>query len=383
MSSRRGRHPVACRGKRHAGIAGSGYNLVLWLSQMGHACGKVRLLMQLLAEMDQTLTHRLESELADVEARFAAELLSDLDCVNSLVSHIERFRGKMLRPTLVLVTAMACRPDQEQTSETHRVVATVVEMVHMATLVHDDILDEAQMRRRGATINQLCGNEAAVMLGDYLISHAYHLCSSLGRTDISREIAAATNVVCEGELLQLANRNNWQLDEGTYFEVIRRKTASLCGLCCRMSAALCEVGPELAQAMHNYGEVLGAAFQIVDDVLDLTGDPKTVGKTLGRDLEKGKLTLPLIHCLSQLDEPQREEMVELLNGQSQQRTAMAPRQCQMIRRMLESTDSLGYARRWAGCLVEQATISLTANLPDSPGRQMLIQMAKAVLTRRS
>src|SRR5690606_33082713 len=138
-------------------------------------------------------------------------------------------------PMLVLVSGMAT----ERSSglcDAHRVVATVVEMVHMATLVHDDILDDAQVRRRGATVNHLHGNESAVMLGDYLISHAYHLCSSLDQPAVSRIIADATNVVCEGELLQLANRNNWALDEKTYFEIIRRKTASLCGTCCRLGA---------------------------------------------------------------------------------------------------------------------------------------------------
>src|SRR5690606_17219672 len=135
-------------------------------------------------------------------------------------------------------------------SERHRILATVVEMVHMATLVHDDILDDAQMRRRGATINHLSGNEAAVMLGDYLISHAYHLCSSLDDQAVSRAVARTTNTVCEGELLQLANRGNGELDERTYFEIIRRKTASLCGLCCRLGASLAGAEPETADLLE-------------------------------------------------------------------------------------------------------------------------------------
>ena len=186
-------------------------------------------IMLLCGSCDQDLTRRLTAELAEVECRFAAELLSDLPCINSLVAHSERYRGKMLRPMLVLASGLACGAPGQELREAHRVVATVVEMVHMATLVHDDILDEALVRRRGATINRLSGNETAVMLGDYLISHAYHLCSSLGDADIARQIADATNTVCAGELLQLANRNNPDLDEATYYEIIRRKTASLCG----------------------------------------------------------------------------------------------------------------------------------------------------------
>ena len=159
--------------------------------------------MLLQTPQDTTLGATLSAMLQEVQQRFSAELLSDTDSVNTLVQHVERYRGKMLRPTLVLVSAMAVA-DSEQLGvmrEPVLVSAAVCEMVHMATLVHDDVLDEAQVRRRGATVNQLRGNETAVMLGDYLISHAYHLCSSLGRADISRAIAHATNTVCEGELL--------------------------------------------------------------------------------------------------------------------------------------------------------------------------------------
>ncbi len=276
--------------------------------------------MLVLANSGGLLSERLAAELAEVETRFADELLSDLDCVNELVGHVERYRGKMLRPMLVLVTAMAAEPQRDCVSDAHRVLGTVVEMVHMATLVHDDILDDAEMRRRGATINHLVGNEAAVMLGDYLISHAYHLCSSLGDASISRLIAKATNTVCEGELFQLSNRNNWQLNERTYFEIIRRKTASLCGICCRAAADLSGMNDAVANALYMYGEKLGLAFQIVDDLLDLTGEEQTVGKTLGRDLEKGKLTLPLIHCLNNAEPAAQSELAEVLKrlGQGSQ-----------------------------------------------------------------
>src|SRR4051795_6656020 len=171
-------------------------------------------------------------QLAAVEKRFLGELKSDLACVNTLVKHVSRFRGKMLRPTLVLLTGAACG----ELSDAHTVIATVVEMVHMATLVHDDVLDEAELRRKGATINHLRGNEAAVLLGDYLISHSYHLCSSLDSTECSRVIARTTNQVCEGELLQIENRNNYDLTEETYLEIIKRKTAVLCATCCYLGA---------------------------------------------------------------------------------------------------------------------------------------------------
>ena len=244
----------------------------------------------LLLNQDNTqLREQIEFSLAEIEGRFSEELLSDLSCVNNLVSHVEQYRGKMLRPTLVLISGIASAEEGDVAglSEAHRVVATVVELVHMATLVHDDVLDDARIRRRGCTVNELRGNEPAVMLGDYLISHAYHLCSSLDRPAINHLIASATNTVSEGELLQLANRNNWDLDEQPYFELIRRKTASLCGTCCRVAAVLHDAPFEVGDHLYNYGEKLGVAYQIVDDVLDLVGTEKTVGKTLGRDVQKG------------------------------------------------------------------------------------------------
>src|SRR5437762_6145757 len=154
-----------------------------------------------LALVNQTIS----KELAAVEQVFTEELATDLTCVNNLIRHVSRFRGKMLRPTLVLLAGKACG----ELTDAHTVLATVVEMVHMATLVHDDVLDEAELRRKGATINHLRGNEAAVLLGDYLISYSFPLCSSLDSQIASRMIARTTNQVCEGELLQIENRQHF------------------------------------------------------------------------------------------------------------------------------------------------------------------------------
>src|SRR3954466_10393163 len=232
-------------------------------------------------------------QLAVVEKRFLGELKSDLTCVNTLVKHVSRFRGKMLRPALLLLAGKA----SGELSDAHVTLATVVEMVHMATLVHDDVLDEAELRRKGATINHLRGNEAAVLLGDYLISHSYHLCSSIDSQLASRMIARTTNQVCEGELLQIENRNNYDLDEETYLKIITRKTAVLCATCCHLGAKFAGAGEAIVAQLELYGLSLGTAFQIQDDILDIVGDARAVGKTLGIDVEKGKLTLPMIHFL--------------------------------------------------------------------------------------
>src|SRR5712672_1923566 len=216
----------------------------------------------------------IKKELAAVEQLFTEELGTDLTCVNNLVRHVSRFRGKMLRPTLVLLAGKACG----ELTDAHSVLATVVEMVHMSTLVHDDVLDEAELRRKGATLNHLRGNEAAVLLGDYLISHSYHLCSSLDSQFASRLIARTTNQVCEGELLQIDNRNNFDLDEETYLKIISLKTAVLCSACCALGARFAGASDEVVSRMELYGLSVGQAFQIQDDILDIVGQTQTVGK---------------------------------------------------------------------------------------------------------
>lgn len=341
---------------------------------------------------DTTLGPTLAGLLDEVQQRFSAELLSDTECVNTLVGYAERYRGKMLRPTLVLVCTMAVqgRDDLGELHEPAVVTAAVCEMVHMATLVHDDVLDDAQVRRRGATINQLRGNETAVMLGDYLISHAYHLCSSLGRADISRAIASATNTVCEGELLQLSNRHNLELDERVYFEIIRRKTAALCGLCCDLPVRLQHSGAQvngdqrLADALFAYGEKLGIAFQIVDDILDLSGDEKTVGKSVARDLAKGKLTLPVIRHLQHASETERQGVAALIAQASDESISEADAQsiAQGLAERVTESGAMDYAREWARKLVSQAVGEVVATLDPSPARDLMEAMAGAVIDRR-
>ena len=337
----------------------------------------------------------LAARLREVEARFRAELLSDLPAVNALAHHVERYRGKMLRPTLVLAASAAAFPERAGDAvfgDAVVTVATVTEMVHMATLVHDDILDDAEMRRRGATINHLKGNEAAVMLGDYLISHAYHLCSSLPSTAANRAIAAATNTVCEGELLQLHHRGDADLTERTYFEIIRRKTASLCAVCCRLPAVLDADRPDgggttRAAALYAYGEKLGMAFQIVDDLLDLNGDAEEVGKTLGRDLAKGKLTLPLIRHRATAGAAARDELhglgtfgPEATGAEDGVVPGPATRR---LRDAVCGGDAVDYARDRAAALVQDAKDALCDAVPENAARRLLLAMADAVLNRRA
>jgi octaprenyl-diphosphate synthase len=311
----------------------------------------------------------IKEELAAVEHAFSQELSSDVGCVAGLVKHVSRFRGKMLRPTLVLLSGKACG----ELGDAHIVLATVVEMVHMATLVHDDVLDDAELRRKGATINHLRGNETAVLLGDYLISHAFHLCSSLESQFASRLIGRTTNQVCEGELLQIHNRHNYGLEEASYLRIITQKTASLCAACCVLGAKYAGADEIRIRQLEMYGLCSGTAFQIQDDVLDITGQTETVGKTLGSDLEKGKMTLPLIHFMRAAPREHRELLRSLLEGRGGDKV-------ERIRNLILPSDSIGYAKDKARQYASRAR-SAIASLPDSEPKRLLDALADFVVSR--
>ena len=314
----------------------------------------------------------LEPYLAQVDMLFAHELQTDLEPVQKLVRHVAKFRGKMLRPMLVLLAGMAAKANFTPRQE-HVVMATVVEMAHIATLVHDDVLDGAEIRRKGATINHLQGNEAAVLLGDFLISHAYHLCSSLNSQQASRMISRATNVVCEGELTQNANRGNLELTEAVYFDIIYRKTAALTEVCCQLGALFATDDSEVYAALGHYGRQCGIAFQIVDDILDIVGKQRTVGKSLGTDIEKAKMTLPMIHFLRDAAPEHRALLRGLLESRDSDRV-------ERVRQLLAPSTSITYARTTAQRYVDEAVAALQV-LPPSPARDLLQQMA-VFITRR-
>ncbi|MHC4413989.1 MAG: polyprenyl synthetase family protein [Planctomycetota bacterium] len=328
-----------------------------------------------LAEIDLPIAAVLDEQLEDVGLILERQLASDLSAVNALCRHAEQYHGKRLRPILVLLSGLATGPspgDGSGLNEKHRVVAAVVEMIHMATLVHDDVLDEAQIRRQVATLNRLRGNETAVMLGDYLISNAFHLCSSLNDPAINLSLGEVTNTICEGELLQLHHRDDTDIDEPTYFEIVGRKTASLIGECCRLGAMLSGGTAAVRSSMRRFGTLLGVAFQIQDDLLDITGDEAIVGKSLGRDLDSGKVTLPLIRYLATADQAQRADVLR----QFSQRNA------EKLRSRLVASGAVADAQREASRLVEQAKAELSG-LPMSPARDLLEALADAAVSRRS
>ncbi|RUL83298.1 polyprenyl synthetase family protein [Tautonia sociabilis] len=307
--------------------------------------------------------------LAEAERIYREELGSRSDYVQRLVEHASRFRGKQLRPALVLLTAQACGG----VLPAHPVVAAVVEMIHTATLVHDDILDEADVRRHAATINAEWGNEPAVLLGDYLFTHAFHLAASLESTYACRVIGRATNLVCEGELQQIHHRGDLDLDEQSYYEIVRGKTAELTAVCCRLGAHYAGQPPEICDALDRFGRDLGVAFQIADDLLDLWGEEVATGKTLGTDLQKQKLTLPVIFLLRSADRTEADAARRLVASPSAESR-------RKLRPMLESSGALEYAWDRARSFVESARLELAA-LPASPTRETLAGLAQLVVRR--
>jgi len=312
----------------------------------------------------------IRADLAAVERVFDAELVSDLPFVNQLCERVRSYRGKMLRPALLLLVGKetgGLKPE-------HHTLAAVVEMVHMATLVHDDVLDDADERRGRAPVNAVAGNVAAVLLGDYLISHAFHLCSGLGSPEASRRIGAATNVVCEGELLQNHHRGNAGLTEETYFRIVRDKTGALTAAACELGARYAGAGEGTVEAMRRYGESVGVAFQIADDVLDVLGDRHRVRKTLGKDLTLGKLTLPTLHCLNNASAATAARLRSAVEGR---------RSCATdeLRTWLEQTGSIDYAVGVAFEFVAEARRQLECLLPGD-GRSSLAALAEFIVERQ-
>jgi octaprenyl-diphosphate synthase len=309
------------------------------------------------------------ADLEEMEQVLARALANPRPGVAPLLRHLAHFRGKRLRPTLLLLTASACggvRP-------AHHVLAAVVEMIHTATLVHDDVLDGASIRRHVPTVNAGWGNQASVLLGDYLFTHAFHLSSTLEDVRACRLIGAATNRVCAGEMQQICQRGNLDLTEDEYFDIIDAKTAELTSCCCRLGALFAGASDDVVEALAHYGRCLGVAFQIADDLLDLVGVEGTVGKSLGTDVAQQKLTLPLIRLLGQASPDVAARVRRLLRDpQSQKREMLYPY-------LLES-GALTYARQRAEEYGGLARAELDC-LPASEWRIILDSLPSRVVHR--
>ena len=317
-----------------------------------------------------TLLTPIRDDLDRVEEVLREELVSDDAHVNELVQHGCRLGGKRLRPALLLLAGKAIgelRPE-------HATLGAVVEMIHTATLIHDDVLDGALMRRRLDTVNRRYGNHASVLLGDFLFTHAFYLASTTGSTYACREIGRATNIVCEGELRQVGAAGKLTLSEGEYLSIVEAKTAELCACSALLGAHFAGADDEAARSLAHYGRALGIAFQIVDDLLDLLGDEADMGKSLGTDLDQLKLTLPLIRLRDRVGPEKGLALAEVLALPPAARRAE-------VRKWLTHSDGIEYARQKALAYADRAQAAL-AEIPPGPVRDVLAELPRFVVERR-
>jgi octaprenyl-diphosphate synthase len=310
-------------------------------------------------------------DLAQVERILGESLASSQPGVARLLGHLGHYRGKRLRPALLLLTAQACG----RVVPAHHLLGAVVEMIHTATLVHDDVLDNAVMRRHVPTVNAGWGNQASILLGDYLFTHAFHLSSTLDDVRACRIIGESTNRLCAGELHQICQRGNLELNEADYFDIIDAKTAELTSCCCRLGALYAGRDADTVEAMAGYGRNLGMAFQIADDLLDLVGVEETTGKSLGTDLEQQKLTLPLIRLLNRAAAADANRYRQILNSpENHKREALAPD--------LVESGALTYARQRALEFAASARAELDCLAPSN-SRSILELLTDRVVNRET
>ncbi|MES2979432.1 MAG: polyprenyl synthetase family protein [Pseudomonadota bacterium] len=313
----------------------------------------------------------IAADMREMDLVIERRLSSEVVLIGQVSRYIVAAGGKRLRPALLLLLCGALGYTGEQRFN----LAAVVEFIHTATLLHDDVVDESTLRRGRATANEAFGNPASVLVGDFLYSRAFQMMVDAGDMRIMQTLAEATNVIAEGEVQQLMNMHDANLAEVEYLKVIRSKTAKLFEASARLSAILAGSGPDVEAACAEYGQALGTAFQVIDDVLDYDGDVAEMGKNLGDDLREGKVTLPLIIAMQRADDAERTLMQEAIETGG---TAEMARIVTIVQR----TGALD-ATRQSAALEAQRAMDALALLPDNIYRDSLLKLASQLLDRRA
>ncbi len=308
--------------------------------------------------------------MAEVDRVIARRLDSDAPLVGQVSSYIISAGGKRLRPALLLLMCGALECDHPQRFN----LAAVIEFIHTATLLHDDVVDGSTLRRGRATANESFGNPASVLVGDFLYSRAFQMMLDANDMRVMQILAEATNVIAEGEVLQLMNMHDAALDEAAYLRVIRSKTAKLFEASTRLAAVLAGATPEVEQACARYGQALGTAFQVIDDVLDYAGDASETGKNLGDDLREGKATLPLILAMQRGSAAQGTLIRAAIE-------AGDATQLDQIVAVVRETGALE-ATHLAAAREAQRAIDTLQALPQNSYASSLLQLATQLLERR-
>jgi octaprenyl-diphosphate synthase len=314
----------------------------------------------------------IETELKSVEMQFRKDLESEVSLIRKVGEYVLSSGGKRIRPALLLLSAKLCG----YTGERHVSLASVIEFIHTATLLHDDVVDNANLRRGIASANILWGNEASVLVGDYLFSKSFSIMVEDGDLDILRIMSSATTVIAQGEVMQLVSMSDLDLTEERYIEVVTSKTAVLLATACRAGAILGSASRESELALRDFGMDLGIAFQLIDDTLDYISSEEQFGKSIGHDLEEGKITLPLIHTLKQCSEGERTEIAGILESE-----ALGAAAFQRVNSLVHSYGGIEYAVQRAHEYVVRAKSRLD-HFADSPGKTALLSLADYVVTRK-
>ena len=307
----------------------------------------------------------------EVDAVIARKLQSAVPLIGQVSSYIISAGGKRLRPALLLLVSRALGYEQAQRFN----LAAVVEFIHTATLLHDDVVDGSTLRRGRATANQSFGNPASVLVGDFLYSRAFQMMLDANDMRVMEILADATNVIAEGEVLQLMNMHDASLDEAGYLTVIRSKTAKLFEASARLGAILAGSSPEIEEDCAAYGQALGTAFQVIDDVLDYDGDTEEMGKNLGDDLREGKTTLPLIAAMQRGSPSERQLIANAIEHG-------ATDELDDIIRVVRHTGALEVTHQAAAAEAARA-VACAQRLPANPYTDGLLQLAAQLLQRRN
>ncbi|MFT4924559.1 MAG: octaprenyl-diphosphate synthase [Phenylobacterium sp.] len=311
-------------------------------------------------------------DMSAVNALIYAQLKSDVVLVNQIGLYIVNGGGKRIRPLLTVLAARAV----DYQGDKHLTLAAIIEFIHTATLLHDDVVDESTLRRGKDTANEVFGNQASVLVGDFLYTRSFQMMVSLEKIQIMEILADATNVIAEGEVLQLMNCNNPDTTEESYLQVIYCKTARLFEAATQLAAIIAEKDQQTIEAMRLYGMHLGTAFQLIDDVLDYGSDSEALGKNIGDDLSEGKPTLPLIHVINTGTEAQKQ----LIRSAIEHRTGMD--NLAAVMDALKQTKALEYTAQMAE-RESQRAIEAIVDLPSSEYKEALIALAKIAVDRKS
>ena len=316
----------------------------------------------------------IDNDMAQVDAVIRVRLSSEVALINQISGYIIGAGGKRLRPVLVLLSGLAFNAPKAKLYE----LAAVIEFIHTATLLHDDVVDESDLRRGKATANAAFGNGASVLVGDFLYSRAFQMMVAVGSMDVMRVLAEATNVISEGEVLQLMNIGDADIDEENYLRVVRYKTAKLFEAAARVGALIGNASSVQIEKIAQYGTHLGTAFQLIDDVLDYSGDASEIGKNLGDDLAEGKPTLPLIYALRTGTAEQQAIIRSAIEGAGNPSITVDISQ---VVATLNVTGALAYTRECAQ-LEAQTAMRAIDDLPVSEYRTALMQLAAFSVARR-